>query len=93
MNLDQLFGKYFAFLRSGLTGRRMIAATQSDTIDDPAGEGWVITLVDATVVVLPAENLEGQTVTLPLKALQTIPVRVRRVLDTGTDAVTVYLIK
>lgn len=93
MNLQQLFGKYFAFLRDNLVGRRMIAAAKSDTVDDPHGEGWVMTLVDATVVVLPAENLEGQTVPLPLKALQTVPVKIRRVLNTGTDAVTVYLIK
>lgn len=93
MNLEQLFGKWFAFLRDYLTGRKMIAATKSDTVDDPAGEGWIMTTVDATVVALPAANPEGSTVTLSLLANQIIPVRFRRVYSTGTDAVTVYLIK
>lgn len=93
MNLEQLFGKWFAFLRDGLTGRRVILATQSDTVDDPAGEGWIMTLVDGTVTALPAGNPEGKTIALPLTALQVVPIRFKRVLDTGTDAIDVYLIK
>ena len=42
MNLEQLFGKFFSFLRDNLTGRGMIVATKSDTVDDPAGEGWIM---------------------------------------------------
>jgi len=93
MNLEQLFGKYFSFLRDGLTGRSMKLATKSDTVDDPAGEGWIMTLVNATVVALPAANPEGSTVTLALTAYQVLPVRFKRVYSTGTDAVSVYLIK
>lgn len=93
MNLDQLFGKWFAFLRDYLTGRSMTAATKSDTVDDPAGQGWIMVTEDATVVALPAANPEGSTVTLSLLANQVIPVRFRRVYSTGTDAVTVYIIK
>jgi len=93
MNLTQLFGHWFAFLRDNLVARRVILATQSDTVDDPAGEGWIMTLVDGTVTVLPAANPEGKTVALPLIALQILPIRVRRVLDSGTDAIDVYILK
>lgn len=93
MNLSQLFGHWFAFLRDNLVARRVILATQSDTVDDPAGEGWIMTLVDGTVTVLPAGNPEGATIALPLVALQVLPIRVRRVLDTGTDAIDVYILK
>ena len=93
MNLEQLFGRWFAFLRDGLTGRTMLPATKSDTVNDPLTEGWIMTLVDATVVALPAANPEGATVTLTLTANQVLPVKFRRVYSTGTDAVPVYIIK
>ena len=92
MNLQQLFGKWFAFLRDNLTARGTTIATKSDTVDDPAGEGWIMTLVDATVVALPSGNSEGDTITLPLLALQVLPIKFRRVYSTGTDAVTVYIL-
>jgi len=94
MNLEQLFSKLFSFLRDGLTGRRMAAVTKSDTVDDPFGEGWVIVLGTAGVVrVLPAGNPEGAYVDWTLELNQVIPCRVKRVYNSTTDAVGVYLIK
>ena len=93
MNLEQIFGKWSAFLRDNLTGRCVVTATKSDTVDDPNGEGWIMVATDATVVALPAENPDGDTITLSLLANQILPIRFRRVYSTGTDAVTVYIIK
>jgi len=94
MNLEQLFGKWFAFLRDGLTGRMVLPATKSDIANDPFGEGWIIVLTTAgTVRCLPAGNPEGSTVDLVLKVNEIIPCKVKRVYSTGTDAVGVYLIK
>lgn len=93
MTVQQLFGHYFSFLRDNLVARKVVLATKSDTTDDPAGEGWVMTLVDGTVTVLPSANPNGSTVALPLKALQVLPIRVRRVLNLGTDAINVYILQ
>lgn len=93
MNLEQLFGKWFAFLRDSLNGRTMIVAVKSDTVDDPAGEGWIMVTQNATVKALPAGNPGANPVTLSLLANQIIPVKFRRVYESGTDPVTVYIIK
>lgn len=94
MNLEQLFGKFFSFLRDNLTGRSMVAVTKSDTVDDPAGEGWVVVTGTAGIVrVLPAANPEGSYVDWTLEVNQIIPCRVKRIYNTTTDAVGIYLIK
>lgn len=92
-DLGKLFQKFFYFLRDALVGRSMRVATKSDTVDDPLGEGWVIVLVDATVKVLPTKNPDDEPITLTLKAMQVLPLRIRRVYLTGTDDVTVYIMK
>lgn len=93
MNLEQQFSKLFSFLRDSLVGRTVVEATKSDTVNDPAGEGWVVVLTTAgTVRCLPAGNPEGSTIDLALEVNQVLPIRVKRVYNTGTDAVGVYLI-
>jgi len=93
MTLTQLFGHWFAFLRDNLVARRATLVTKSDTVNDPAGEGWIVVLTTAgTVRCLPAANPEGSTIDLELDVNQVLPLRVRRVYNTGTDAVGVYLI-
>ncbi len=92
MDLSTLFQKYFFFLRDAIVARRSTVATKSDTVNDPAGEGWIMVLEDATIVALPSGNA-SDTLTLPLKALQILPIRFKRVLDTGTDAVDVYILR
>jgi hypothetical protein len=45
-----------------------------------------------TVTFLPAHNAEGDAMTMTLAAGEYIPCLVRRVLDTGTDAITLHLV-
>ena len=93
MSLEQLFSKLFSGLRDSLVGRRVTLVTKSDTVDDPAGEGWLVVLTTAGVVrCLPAANPEGSTIDITLDVNQVLPIRVKRVYNTATAAVGVYLI-
>jgi hypothetical protein len=92
MELTTLFQKYFTFLRDSIVARKATVATKSDTVNDPAGEGWIMVLEDATIVALPSGNAT-ETLTLPLKALQILPIRFKRILVAGTDDVDVYILR
>jgi len=93
MNLTQLFGHWFAFLRDNLVARRATLVTKSDTVNDPAGEGWIVVLTTAGIVrCLPAANPEGAYIDLTLDINQVLPIRVKRVYNSTTTAVGVYLI-
>lgn len=58
--------------------------TPSDTVDLPDGPGIVVPDADGTLVVLPAGNADGQTVTYTLTAGEPARCLVRRVMATGT---------
>jgi len=88
MNWEQLFSKYFAFLRDSIVARGCVLAAKSDTVN-LAREGYVIVLGAAgDVKVLTSEE---NIVTLPLLPKEVIPLRVKRVFSTGTTATDVYI--
>jgi hypothetical protein len=63
--------------------RRVSVAVLSDTVD-LANSGCVRADAAGTVVFIPEQNADAETVTMTLAAGEVIPIRVRRILATGT---------
>lgn len=69
---------------------KMALVSPSDSTDF-ATPGFVRVNADGAVTFLPVGNADGDTITLDLLAGDVIPCVVRRVLDTGTDSITMHL--
>lgn len=67
------------------------AVTPSDSADLPDGPGMVRANAAGAVTVVCRGNATAETITLALVAGETVPCVVRRVLDTGTDAITLHV--
>lgn len=68
----------------------MAVVTPSDSTDLP-NRGTVRADTAGAVTVICSGNADGETVTLNLAAGEFVPCIVRRVLDTGTDAITIHI--
>ncbi len=90
MNLEQLFNKKFAFLRDSLIARSCKLITPSDT-ELLSGEGFIMVLGDSGNV--KVQTSAGDIVTISLDTKEIIPLVVKKVFSTGTDATNIYLLK
>lgn len=68
----------------------MAVVTQSDVADLP-NTGTVRADAAGAVKVACAGNTDGEAVTLTLAAGEVVPCLVRKVFDTGTDAITLHV--
>lgn len=68
----------------------MKAVTPSDTVDMPQ-PGFVRADAAGAVTFIPQGNADNETITQNLVAGEIIKCMVRRVLDTGTDAITLHV--
>ena len=86
--------KLIEILISRINATKELPVVKSDTIDISSGSGWIVLRETAgTIVVIPEGNSDSQTVTWTLAINEIIPVKVRRVLVTGSDAISVNVIK
>lgn len=70
---------------------RMLLVVPNDATDFDE-YGTVRADQPGAVTFLPAHNADGDEMTMTLAAGEYIPCLVRRVLDTGTDAITLHLV-
>lgn len=71
--------------------RKAVAVTQDDSNDLPGGPAIIRADGAGQVTVIPAGNdLDSDTVTYNLAAGEAVPCLVRRVLNTGTDAIVLH---
>jgi hypothetical protein len=90
MNLEQLLNRKFAFLRDSLVTRSCKLVTPSDT-EDLQYEGFIIVLGVAGDV--KVQTSSGDIVTLPLETKEIIPLVIKKVFSTGTDATNIYVLR
>lgn len=77
-----------------INGTTEVPVVKSNTVDIPGMSGWIVLRATAGVVtVIPEGNGDSQTVTWTLAVNEITPVKVRRVMVTGTDAIVVNVIK
>jgi hypothetical protein len=89
MNLEQLLDKKLSELKSATLATNCIAVTPSDTVD-LFREGKIIVLTTAGNVKVLTSG--GQIVTLTLALKEVLPISIKRVFNTDTTAVGIYVI-
>lgn len=89
MNLEEILSDKLSELIRGGIVNNCIPVTPSDT-ENLEKEGRVIVLTTAGTVKVMTSG--GQIVTFNLALKEVLPISVKRVFDTGTSAVGIYLI-
>lgn len=89
MNLEQLLDKKFSFLASSLVYNHCKEVTTSDT-DLLPKEGFLLVLTTAGNI--KVQTAGGDIVTIPYPKGELLPIKVKRVFNTDTDAVGIYLV-
>lgn len=73
-------------------GRKLAAITPSNSTDLAIYAKALLCLAEGNVVIVPVENADEESFTVPMAPGQVLPVQVRRVMATNTTATVVAIL-